>query len=895
MSTGFGRLAALDEYAPEGESWDPPPEQPPALPNLSRVPQAAPAPLAFGSPRVAQAPTDEQRMGAALDTLARQPAPKSWRERVYDTITGGAQQATQFIPPEVRGKVGALNAAAEAINPVASSARGMRDVGEGKYGSAAAEFAGLIPMEGIAAAGAKLAAAGKVAGAGAKAIGMGMLADPTTYVPAMFIGPKAKGIDKASLTQAKGMEKAGSSADEILDTTGWARGAVDKKWKREISDRDTTLNSQALASAPSHPTLGGAPTTQQVLPHPELYKAYPQLGDAPVYQVPRTTLGGVGEPRGAYDATNNRVYLNPNLPPEEARKVLLHELQHGVQKQEGFSRGGSPTDAAVRKRAEVTHEQNIAELEARYKQLQEQRWNWIDNHPDKGKLHQTTLSKQWRANNPVLAAEEDIVFGKMQSPAGFAEERFNQYRNLAGETEARNVAARADLTGDQRFLLRPEVTEDVLRSQQWGPRERAAKQGDIMEARGGKMGEVVAPSTYVPSDHASRRYAPTGAPDGFDVNAPTNKRIQTVRDPYRMGFPGIYANPREIAREAGARVIAEDPALKRLWGVSRGDLDAMAVGRVGNEQPVVPFAGPRSRGALSAENVMTPRNEQRLGDILHEGGRIPGLKHADAWYIMDPMYHRLVEMFGPEEAVKRYRHLNAMTGMASPGSDVLTEVQRGTGAHWLQQQGRWDDFKKFAGVAEGARGRGGFPDDMRYIGGHPYHKTAQVGAMDRYLRTGKTFHEGPKVPLYIQASGVPQTGFQTISPVGDAHYSRGVGLADTRKGPTDVQGSFSVSESQTLQPWWQNIAAQQGIEAVPAQARLWTVLGPQTGVDSPLGQGKLELFSQQIMVAAKRLGISPENARDLILSGGAGAGMLMMAAPGLDRAMGGLAAQDQYQ
>jgi hypothetical protein len=181
---------------------------------------------------------------------------------------------------------------------------------------------------------------------------------------------------------------------------------------------------------------------------------------------------------------------------------------------------------------------------------------------------------------------------------------------------------------------------------------------------------------------------------------------------------------------------------------------------------------------------------------------------------------------------------------------------------------------------------------MRYLAGHPYHSTSQAGPMAEYLKRGGLLSESPKVPLYAEASGVPQGGYQWNAPVGDAHFSRGVGLADTRKGPTDVGASFSRPEYQTLSPWWQQkIAAPQGIQSVPAQARLWTVLGPQTGVDSPLGQGKLELFSQQIAKAADRLKISPEDARDLILSGGAGAGALMMALPGF----GNLAAQDRYQ
>jgi len=60
-------------------------------------------------------------------------------------------------------------------------------------------------------------------------------------------------------------------------------------------------------------------------------------------------------------------------------------------------------------------------------------------------------------------------------------------------------------------------------------------------------------------------------------------------------------------------------------------------------------------------------------------------------------------------------------------------------------------------------------------------------------------------------------------------------------------------------------------QRVPAQARLWTALGPQTGVESALGAPKLEILTQQIMEASRRLRISPEQARDLVLSGKAGA------------------------
>jgi hypothetical protein len=82
-----------------------------------------------------------------------------------------------------------------------------------------------------------------------------------------------------------------------------------------------------------------------------------------------------------------------------------------------------------------------------------------------------------------------------------------------------------------------------------------------------------------------------------------------------------------------------------------------------------------------------------------------------------------------------------------------------------------------------------------------------------------------QVPSYIHASGVPETGFQTQWPVGDAHWSRLVGLPDvrgatTKKGKESVpNASASVPEMVSLGPWFnQRIAQPMGMEAVPAQA-----------------------------------------------------------------------------
>jgi hypothetical protein len=346
---------------------------------------------------------------------------------------------------------------------------------------------------------------------------------------------------------------------------------------------------------------------------------------------------------------------------------------------------------------------------------------------------------------------------------------------------------------------------------------------------------------------------------------------QTVTDPLRNAFPGIYKRPDVIAKEAAERVAPESESLKQLFGVTRDDLYEMGKGRVGNIPGVLPGAAANPKGSRAGLNVMNPRNEQRILDVLSESEKYPELvRGMDPWYIMDPAYQRLEQLVGPEEAVRKYRQLNTLTGMASPGSDVLTEMNRGTAANFLATQGRFNDFLKYGG-------KGFNPDapaDIQNILGHPYHMTAQGKPMQQFLESGQVQMSSPKVPMYIDASGVRQTGFQTDMPVGDAHWSRAVGLADTRGAATrkgkDVIPGASVTnpEMSQLGPWWRDkIASQVGLESVPAQARAWGAFSPQTGVESPIGAPKLELLSMKIMEAAKRYGVSPEQARDMVLMG----------------------------
>lgn len=381
---------------------------------------------------------------------------------------------------------------------------------------------------------------------------------------------------------------------------------------------------------------------------------------------------------------------------------------------------------------------------------------------------------------------------------------------------------------------------------------------------------VDVPATEAPDPSLVEKYLAGSS----GVPTPWTPGKQTVANPKRNAFPGIYNDPRQVIADASSKVGPEDPLLQQLFGVSRSDLSDLALSRQGNELGNLPGATQNPTGAGSARDVMTPKNEQRLIDMMSEARKSPELfKGMTGWYAMDPLYERFRQLYGKEEAPSRYAHFNTMVGMASPGSDVGTEIARGTGAHWLNAEGRFNDFLKHGG------GMGGdAPADMADLPGHVYHRTAQGMPMKDYLETGQIQMKSPKVPMYIAASGVPETGFQTETPVGDAHWARGVGLADTRgtrtsKGQEIVPGSsVSTPEMQTLAPWWRNkVAAPSGLESVPAQALAWGAYSPYTGVKSEIGAPKLEILSTQIGKLAARLGVSPETARDLVIQGKAGA------------------------
>ena len=344
---------------------------------------------------------------------------------------------------------------------------------------------------------------------------------------------------------------------------------------------------------------------------------------------------------------------------------------------------------------------------------------------------------------------------------------------------------------------------------------------------------------------------------------------QFIDNPTRSMYPAIYDDPRAIAALAASRVGPEDPMLKRLFGVSRDDLYQMALERektgLGNLPP--PTMKPTKGSEAAVAKVMTPQNMQRYVDAMTEARQYPGIMQGGyGWYVQDPLYQQMERVVGPQRARAEYPQFTAFQGSHSPGSNVLTEIHRGTTAYQAAKEGWLDDYIKYGSKKKGVPIPADVEARLAGVPGHLAHGAQTHGLRD--ILAGIPM-DTPKTTPYVNAAGVPQTGYSWQIPTLDAMMARNTGMSDVRTAKTlaEIHGSISPPELASMLPHYRRMADQAGMNPVGMQGVGWTLFGPQTGVDTALGAPKLELQAQQIARRARETGKSPEQVRDEGLQG----------------------------
>jgi hypothetical protein len=248
-------------------------------------------------------------------------------------------------------------------------------------------------------------------------------------VPALagiFVGPKAKTWDALAAQKAKMLADMGTDPKTIWQQTGTWKGP-DGKWRQEIDDSSSKMTSTAYSDIKQNQRFSGP--MSQAFENKPLYEAYPQLQTIDTF-VNKDLKGGVFNPE--------RQEITIMMPTEGGqRTVALHELQHAVQQQEGFARGGMPSYIGNLKG-------DLRDLEDKYNYLGEQYFNSTNEITKSNILQELDYLK------PRIEALQKV---KNLDPE-------EGYMRLAGEAEARATEARANLTSKQRRSIFPEESFD---------------------------------------------------------------------------------------------------------------------------------------------------------------------------------------------------------------------------------------------------------------------------------------------------------------------------------------------------------------------------------------------------------------------------------------------------
>lgn len=262
-----------------------------------------------------------------------------------------------------------------------------------------------------------------------------------------------------NLAVARSMDRAGKDARVIKEATGWERGA-DGKWRYEVGDVilskawfERNLKTDDSGSGSFSGTLA------DVVPS-ELLTAYPALKDVPVTIRISPSSGRAG----AYSSDGIEISAPSS---RDVNSLLNHEIQHAIQEQEGFARGGSPEE--MRDMAVAQVQERLAGLERGddIRMLMEMEDDtFFDEVPAELRpIFEAKLEELRQTITPDEVAQYRELAAGMDYES-VSEAAFDLYRQLMGEVEARNVQTRMGMTMEERLASLASETEDVAREDQ---------------------------------------------------------------------------------------------------------------------------------------------------------------------------------------------------------------------------------------------------------------------------------------------------------------------------------------------------------------------------------------------------------------------------------------------
>ena len=276
----------------------------------------------------------------------------------------------------------------------------------------------------------------------------------------IFIGKSAKTWNQKEADRALAMEAYGVDPETIWKETGTYRGP-DREWRQEISD--VGAKGKFTHIAPSEQRLSDV-----AIEHPELLEAYPDLA-----KVQQFGLKGP-KGRGSYEAMHIQTDEGPKLlgetliaeaPSEEALAgVGIHELQHAIQRREGFQRGANPRE--FRDKAIPAKLKDVAFSKSMREMAIANRMRELGYPIAEGKV--LNLSRPDMIKKVKEFGEKDpnllLLLGEHQQAVEKLKkypDKYTQYVRSAGEVEARAAEARRFMSPEERRATFPSKSFDV--------------------------------------------------------------------------------------------------------------------------------------------------------------------------------------------------------------------------------------------------------------------------------------------------------------------------------------------------------------------------------------------------------------------------------------------------
>lgn len=266
-----------------------------------------------------------------------------------------------------------------------------------------------------------------------------------------FAGMRSKNLDKTKLYEANSMYLNRTPMDEIWGATGWFKGQ-DGEWRYKINsgnakikDNDSFTITEIGQTRKDFPGFGAEQfdkirlnketKLEDVLDHPELFKAYPEFKNIKIARftddVPQNSA------LAYWDKNTQTIHISDDMMRTQLVPTLIHELQHKIQDIEGFAKGGAPaTDFKLNYHKTIDNlEQEIASIY------------------DRGKFTDKDIARIDYINKVF-----DLDFNRRIAAADAAKEN---YMKLAGEVEARNAELQYWRDWAKMPQVYPRSTEDV--------------------------------------------------------------------------------------------------------------------------------------------------------------------------------------------------------------------------------------------------------------------------------------------------------------------------------------------------------------------------------------------------------------------------------------------------